>query len=55
MFNRIHRASPDKGFYKPIKRSREISREISIFKEDMLALGLLISNYAVKTKLLVTL
>ena len=56
-------ASPEKEFYKPIKRSgtqitielKKKQRGISILKEDWSALGLFVANCAVKKKLLVTL
>ena len=48
--------SPEKGLYKPIKTSgiqitiekKKKPREISILKENWLALGLFVANYAVK-------
>ena len=48
--------SPEKEFYKPIKRSgtqitielKKKQRGISILKEDWSALGLFVANYAVK-------
>ena len=51
--------SPEKGFYKPIKTSgvqvtiekKKKPRWISILKENRLALGLFVGNYAVKKTL----